>query len=51
MLCPITLHLLDDPVVLVADGCTYLRAAIELHLAFCRQSKWECGCPFCRSTD
>ena len=40
LLCPITLHLFDDPVVLVADGCTYSRAAIEEHLAFCRQSKW-----------
>ena len=41
LLCPITLHLLDDPVVLFADGCTYSRAAIEEHLAFCRKSKWS----------
>ena len=47
MLCPITLHLLDDPVVLVGDGCTYSRAAIEEHLAFCRQSKWKGGCVLC----
>jgi hypothetical protein len=39
MLCPISFHLMLDPVVLVADGCTYSRAAIEQHLA-CRQSKW-----------
>ena len=43
MLCPIKLHLLDDPVVLFADGCTYSRAAIEAHLALCRQSKWISG--------
>ena len=43
LLCPITLHLFDDPVVLAADGCTYSRAAIEQHLAFCRESKWMGG--------
>ena len=39
LLCPITLELLDDPVVLVADGCTYSRAAIERHLDHCRARK------------
>ena len=41
LLYPITLQLLDDPVLLVGDGCIYSRAAIEEHLAFCRQSKWD----------
>ena len=36
LICPITLSLLDDPVLLFGDGCTYSRAAIEEHLAHCR---------------
>ena len=47
LLYPITLQLLDDPVLLVGDGCIYSRAAIEEHLAFCRQSKWKGGCVLC----
>ena len=35
-MCPISLHLLEDPVILAGDGCTYSRAAIEAHLAHCR---------------
>ena len=37
LVCPLTLQLLDDPVILVADGITYARAAIEAHLAWCRE--------------
>lgn len=36
LICPITLSLLDDPVLLFAGGCTYSRAAIEQYLAHCR---------------
>ena len=36
LVCPISLHLLEDPVILAGDGCTYSRAAIEAHLAHCR---------------
>ena len=39
LVCPITLQLMDDPVFLVADGCTYSRAAIEAHFAACRKRK------------
>ena len=37
LLCPITLELQDDPVVLLGDGCTYSRAAIKQHLGLCRK--------------
>lgn len=31
LVCPITLQLLQDPVLLLVDGCTYSRTAIERH--------------------
>ena len=37
--CPISLALLDDPVLPPADGCTYSRAAIEQHFDACRRSE------------
>jgi ankyrin repeat protein len=37
LMCPISLQLLAEPVMLVADGITYSRAAIDEHFAFCRQ--------------
>jgi hypothetical protein len=37
--CPLTLCLMEDPVILVADGCTYERIAIEGHLSYRRQRK------------
>ena len=39
LVCPLTLQLLDDLVMLVGDGMTYSRAAIEMHLAWCRDRK------------
>ena len=39
LLCPISLSLFDDPVLLPADGCTYSRAAIEAHFDACRTSE------------
>lgn len=36
--CPITLRLINDPVMVMADGSTYSRAAIEQLLAACRES-------------
>ena len=38
LLCPISLSLLMDPVILAADGITYSRAAIQQHLDNCRAS-------------
>ncbi len=35
LICPISLQLFNDPVLLVADGCTYTHAHIEQHLAWC----------------
>ena len=45
-LCPISLSLMDDPVLLVGDGWTYSKAAIQQHLDFCRDSAlaWRCMC-------
>jgi len=37
LLCPITHELVEDPVVLAVDGCTYSRTAIERHFAVRRQ--------------
>jgi hypothetical protein len=48
-MCPITMSLLADPVVLAGDGFTYSRATIEQHFAHRRQRAWgrrreqECG--------
>ena len=39
LVCPLTLQLLVDPVILTGDGITYSRAAIEEHLALCRDRK------------
>jgi hypothetical protein len=39
LLCPISLELMQDPVLLVLDGLTYDRRYIELHIASCRQRK------------
>ena len=44
LICPLALHLLDDPVTLLADGITYSRAAIEQHLEHCRSRACVCGC-------
>ncbi len=62
--CPISFQLLDDPVILVADGCTYSRACIQQHLDHCRTRKYHAGleggrsrrkrthcCPFLYHTD
>ena len=49
--CPITLHLLDDPVFLAADGCTYSRVAIEAHLAHCRSRELLGWCCESKRTD
>jgi len=37
LMCPISLCLLEEPVLLMADGCTYSRASIERHFAIRRQ--------------
>jgi hypothetical protein len=44
LLCPISLQLMEEPTLVVVDGCTYSRAAIEQHLEFCRQRACVCGC-------
>jgi ankyrin repeat protein len=45
LLCPISLQLMEEPTLLVADGCTYSRVSIEQHLEFCRQRACRvCGC-------
>lgn len=36
LLCPISLCLLEDPVILAADGITYSRASIQKHFDSCR---------------
>lgn len=38
LICTILTSLLEDPVLLMGDGCTYSRAAIQEHLDFCRNS-------------
>lgn len=38
LLCPIALALMNDPVVLFANDCTYARATIEEHFDLCRAS-------------
>ena len=45
LVCPLTLQLLVDPVILAGDGITYSRAFIETHLAWCRDRK--CGMMEC----
>ena len=44
LVCPISLEVLRDPVLLVADGCTYLRAAIERHFAVRRGGSVDFMC-------
>jgi hypothetical protein len=39
LMCPISLQLLADQVVLMGDGCTYSRAAIQQHLDLCTERK------------
>ncbi len=39
-ICPISFSLMDDPVLLVGDGCTYSRRSIEEHLDYCRSRKY-----------
>lgn len=36
LLCPISLQIMTEPVLLAGDGCTYSKAAIERHLDMCR---------------
>ena len=36
MICPTTCSLMEAPVLLAGDGCTYSKSAIQLHLDFCR---------------
>jgi hypothetical protein len=45
LICPITMQLVEEPVVLVGDGCTYSKAAIQQHIDYCRQSacRWKWG--------
>jgi ankyrin repeat protein len=45
LLCPISLGLLHEPMVLMGDGCTYSRVLIEQHLELCRKRAWmDCLC-------
>jgi hypothetical protein len=49
LICPISIQLMVDPVVLAGDGVTYSRAAIEEHFAFCRKRTCRGVCVVGRS--
>lgn len=44
LLCPISMCLLDDPVILAADGITYSRTSIQKHFDNCRSGTIESRC-------
>lgn len=44
LVCPITLALFNDPVMLFGDGFTYSRAPIEHYLALRRKRAWSFAC-------